>query len=168
LDFSRILLIPSARPPHKPEAADLAPPEDRLAMCQIVAAENPLFHVSDIEIQRTLPSYTIDTARELKQQGMKRVSWLIGADMLNFLPQWHEPLKLLSEVNFIVIARPGLVFEWSTLPEPFQMLREHVVEAPLVDVSATKIRERVKRRQSIDQMVPAQVADYIGAHGLYR
>jgi nicotinate-nucleotide adenylyltransferase len=99
---------------------------------------------------------------------MKPVNWLIGADMLNFLPMWHEAGKLLEEVNFVVIARPGFRFEWGLLPKEFQMLREHVVEAPLVDVSATKIRRRVQAGESIAGLVPAGVEAYIDRHQLYR
>jgi nicotinate-nucleotide adenylyltransferase len=168
LDFKTVLLIPSARPPHKAETADLAAAEDRLAMCSIVAAEDRLFQVSDIEIRRSGPSYTLETARELRHTGMKKVSWLIGADMLNFLPQWHEPLKLLKEVNFVVMARPGFDFEWSKLPKPFQALRDHVVEAPLIDVSATEIRRRARAGEPIDELVPTGVARYIEEHRLYR
>ena len=167
-NFDRVLLIPSGLPPHKPAAADLAAAEHRLALCRIVAAEEPLFQVSDLEIHRGGPSYTLDTVRELRRRGLENVSWLIGADMLNFLPLWHEPGKLLQEVNFIVIARPGFAFEWSALPPEFQVLREHVIEAPLIDISATEIRRRVRTGESIDKLVPAEVARYIEAHRLYR
>ena len=167
LGFSQVLLIPSARPPHKPVAADLAAAEDRLAMCRIVAAEDPLFQSSDLEIRRHGPSYTINTAHELRQMGFDRVNWLIGADMLNYLPKWHEPLRLLEEVNFVIIARPGFAFDWPSLPEPFRALRQHLVEAPLVDVSATEIRRRVCARETIGAMVPLSVARYIEEHRLY-
>jgi nicotinate-nucleotide adenylyltransferase len=168
LDFDRVLLIPSGLPPHKPAAADLAPSEDRLALCRIVASAEPLFQVSDLEMRRDGPSYTLDTVRELRRQGLKNVSWLIGADMLNFLPQWHEPGKLLQEVDFVVIARPGFTFEWSALPREFQVLREHVVEAPLLDISATEIRRKVRDGEPIAGLVPEQVEQYIREHKLYR
>jgi nicotinate-nucleotide adenylyltransferase len=76
-------------------------------------------------------------------------------------------LALLKELCFIVIARPGWVFDWSGLPEAFQALRSHVVSAPLVDISASKIRRRVRAGLSIDSMVPASVARYIHEHRLY-
>jgi nicotinate-nucleotide adenylyltransferase len=136
-------------------------------MCQLVAAVDPLFSVTDVEIRRTGPSFTVDTARELRRQGMDPVNWLIGADMLNSLPRWHEPLALLQEVNFVVIARPGVDFDWSSLPQPFQALRSHLVEAPLVEISATEVRRRVRALESIDALVPAAVAAYIQTHRLY-
>jgi nicotinate-nucleotide adenylyltransferase len=88
--------------------------------------------------------------------------------MLNFLPQWHDPYALLAEVNFVVMARPGFDFDWQQLPEPFRKLEANVVEAPLVDISATEIRQRVARGEPIDGLTPPVVVEYIQAHGLYR
>ena len=167
--FDRVLLIPTAQPPHKPASADLAAAPDRLAMGQLAAQEFPnLFSVSDIEIKRAGPSYTLDTARELRLAGMKTVNWLIGADMVNILPKWHQAQKLLEEVNFIVMARPGWTFEWAQLPEAFQILKEQIVQAPLMDISATQIRTRIKNGEPIDGLVPAPVVRYIHERGLYR
>jgi nicotinate-nucleotide adenylyltransferase len=168
LNLRKVLLIPSGCPPHKPEAAELADAIDRLGMCRIVAHEDPLFRVTDLEIRRPGPSYTLDTVQQLRDSGLKDIHWLIGADMLNFLPKWHRPLELLAEVNFVVIARPGFTFDWDALPAEFQVLRDHVVEAPLIDVSATEIRRRVREGEPIDAMVPASVARYIEAHRLYK
>ena len=167
--YTRVLLIPSARPPHKPASADLAAPAHRLAMCKLAAAEKPdTFKVSDIEIHRSGPSYTIDTVRKLRSSGEKTVNWLIGADMLRILPSWHEAQNLLREVNFVIMARPGWEFDWDLLPPEFQQLRSHVVEAPLMDISATTIRQRVRGGESIAGMTPPAVARYINENGLYR
>src|SRR5678815_1912728 len=73
--FDRVVLVPSALPPHKLRADQLAPPEHRLAMCRLAAEGDRLFEVSDLELTRTGPSYTIDTARELKRQGWDAVAW---------------------------------------------------------------------------------------------
>src|SRR5689334_3319064 len=75
--YDRVVLIPSSQPPHKLDTADLAPSVDRLRMCELAAAEDSLFEVSDIEIKRSGTSYTIDTARELRRNGWKDVNWLI-------------------------------------------------------------------------------------------
>lgn len=168
LGFESVVLIPSAQPPHKPGAADLAPTEHRLAMCQLAALGCDGFVVDNLETQRTGPSYTIETARELKRCGWDRVSWLIGADMLRSLPTWHEPAALLREVDFVVVARPGWSFDWETLPEPYRTLRDRVVEAPLIDVSATEIRRRVRDGLPIDFLTPEPVVRYIREKGLYR
>ena len=165
--FERVVLIPSALPPHKLHAAGLAEPHHRLEMCRLATAGEVLFEVSDVELRRRGPSYTVETARELRRQGWPAVAWLIGADMVPILPTWHQPYDLLREVELIVMARPGRTFDWATLPEPFRRLEGNVVEAPLVDISATTIRRRVAAGHSIRYLTPDAVCDYIRRHGLY-
>ena len=176
--YERVLLIPNAQPPHKLDVSDIAPAADRLAMCELAAgfanSAGPAkpqaveFSVSDIETRRGGASYTLDTARELKARGIDSVNWLIGADMLMYLPNWHEAQKLLDEVHFVVMARPGWAMDWEQLPTPFRKLRENVVEAPLIDITATEIRRRASRGEPIDHLTPPPVARYIESHQLYR
>lgn len=166
--LARVVLIPTALPPHKLQATGMAPAHHRLEMCRLATAGDPLFEVSDLEVSRAGPSYTIDTARELLRQGWNQVAWLIGADMVPLLPKWHEPLDLLREVELVIVARPGWLFDWGALPQPFQGLKDQVVEAPLIDISATAIRHRVAAGQSIRYLMPDAVRDYIDTHGLYR
>lgn len=128
----------------------------------------PLFEVSPLEVTRNGPSYTLTTAQVLKQQGFSDVHWLIGADMAQYLPHWHQPDALLKEVQFIVMARPGWTMDWSALPEPFRVLRDRVVDAPQIDLSATQIRRRVAEGRSIDFMTPPAVVEYIREHKLYQ
>jgi len=167
--FDRVVLIPSAQPPHKPATADLAAAEHRLAMCRLAAAVQPqLFEVDDLELSRPGHSYTIDTVRLLKQRGWPAVHWLLGADMLRQLPTWYQPEALLREVDFVVIARPGWSFDWSTLPPAYRALEKNVHAAPAIDISATDIRRRVAAGLSIESLTPAPVIDYIKTHGLYQ
>jgi len=137
-------------------------------MCRLAIEGHAGFEVSEIEVMRTGPSYTIDTARQLRGAGWKSVSWLIGADMVGTLPSWHEPDALLEEVDFVVVARPGWAFDWEMLPVPFRKVREHVVEAPLIDISATDIRRRVRENLPIDFLTPDPVVKHIHKTGLYR
>jgi nicotinate-nucleotide adenylyltransferase len=166
--FDQVVLIPSALPPHKLQETELAPPQHRLQMCRLAVAGDPLFDVSDLELTRSGPSYTIDTARELRRQGWDRVAWLIGADMVPILPKWHQPDDVLREVKLMVMARPGWSIDWSGLPQPYQRLAGQVVETPLIDISATMIRRRVKAARSIRYLTPHSVVDYIAAHNVYR
>jgi nicotinate-nucleotide adenylyltransferase len=170
----RLRLIPNAQPPHKPLATDIAPAHHRLAMCELAAqwvnASTPtaIFEVDDIETRRGGSSFTIDTAAQLKREGIDPIHWLIGADMLLYLPKWHRAMELLREVNFVIMARPGFAIDWNTLPEEFRRLRANVVEAPLVEISATDIRHRVRRGEPIDHLTPPPVARYIDQQQLYR
>lgn len=166
--FDRVVLIPSALPPHKLQATELAGAEDRLRMCQLAIAGDSAFEVNDVEVRREGPSYTIDTARELRRQGWDEVAWLIGADMVPILPKWHQPMDLLREVELVVMARPGWTLDWDALPEAFRPLQGQVVEAPLIDISATTLRRRVKDGRSIRYLTPDAVCDYVTSRGLYR
>ena len=168
IEADRTVLVPSAQPPHKPNATDLAAAEHRVRMGHLAVDGCDGFSVNDLETKRTGPSYTIDTVRELAREGVPRVSWLIGADMLRNLPSWREPEALLEEVQFVVMARPGWAFDWDTLPAPFRKLRDNVVEAPLIDISATQIRRRVKAGLPINFLTPEPVVRYIRDTGLYR
>ena len=169
--YGQVILIPSGQPPHKQGADarnELAAPADRLAMCRLAIEGSPLFALSDIETRHPGPSYTIDTAQRLRQQGLDDVHWLIGADMLLYLPKWHRPLDLLREVHFVVMARPGWTIDWNALPVEFRHLRDRVVEIPQIDISSTEVRRRVRAREAIDNLVPAPVARYIAERGLYQ
>jgi nicotinate-nucleotide adenylyltransferase len=165
--FAGVVLIPSAMPPHKQQTAEMAAATDRLEMCRRVAEDDPLFEVDDIELRRAGPSFTLETARELKRRGWPEVHWLIGADMLQFLPNWHEPMQLLREVGLWVVKRPGFDVDWSSMPSEFGALRSQVVTGPLVQMSASEIRDRVRRGLSIRYMVPPVVERYIAEHDLY-
>src|SRR5437016_1171570 len=112
--FDQILLIPTGQPPHKTGSDDLASGAHRLQMCRLAldSGSSELLHpghvtfdVSDVELTQTGPSYTIETVRAFKKRGWSQVVWLIGADMLNYLPKWHEHASLLYEAEFLIIAR---------------------------------------------------------------
>lgn len=164
----RVVLIPSAISPHKLGHADMAAAPDRLAMCRLAISGNDLFELDDLEIRRGAPSYTIDTIRELRRErGWNEVNWLIGADQVAALPRWREPAALLRELNFVVMARPGWSFDWNTLPLELRYLHTHVIEAPLVNVSATDIRSRIRAGAPIDHLTPPAVAAYIRERRLY-
>ena len=114
------------------------------------------------------PSYTIETARRLKREGWGEINWLIGADMVQILPKWHQAERLLEEVNFYLLARPGWSFNWEQLPAAYQHLQQRIVTAPQIEISATEIRRRVREGRSIDYLTPPAVVDYICEHGLYK
>jgi nicotinate-nucleotide adenylyltransferase len=166
--FERIVLIPAMQPPHKAGDTGIASPEHRLAMCQLAVADDPVFEVSDIELRRPGPSFTIDTVRQLKSSGWGNLHWLIGADMLRNLPSWHRAPELLAEVQFLLMARPGWSFDWSTMPEPYRGLEKNVVRSPLIDISSTSIRARVAGDRSIAYLTPPTVVEYIEKHKLFR
>jgi nicotinate-nucleotide adenylyltransferase len=166
--YDRIELIPSSQPPHKPHDPTLAPPDDRLKMCQLATYQSSLLAINDVEFRLPTPSYTIDTIRELKRQRSENIHWLIGADMLLYLPKWHRAVDLMAEVEFIIMARPGWSLDWYQLPSEFRRLQKNVVVAPMIDISSTQIRDRVSKGLSVEYLTPEPVCRYIHERGLYR
>jgi nicotinate-nucleotide adenylyltransferase len=165
--FDRVVLVPSGQPPHKAGDTSIADAEHRLAMCRIAVSGDPLFAVDDLELRRAGPSYTLETARQLRANGEQEISWLIGADMALSLPHWHKPLELLSQVNFILMARPGWSLDWDKLPPEYRHLAKNVVQAPQLDISSTHLRNRLGAGLSIQYLTPPGVVDYIRQNQLY-
>jgi nicotinate-nucleotide adenylyltransferase len=175
--LDRVVLIPSARPPHKRlDGADLAPAEDRLAMARLAAQGEPGLEVSDLELRRSGPSFTIDTIAAFERDRPDaELFFIIGADSLGELESWRDAGKLLDRVRFVVVNRPGHdverglgAVEHALGAARAQGLRERTVTMEPVSVSATQIRDKVRRGEPIDGLVPDRVRDYIAAHGLYR
>jgi nicotinate-nucleotide adenylyltransferase len=168
LGAKTVVVIPTGLPGHKAGDEQIAGARDRLEMCRLAIADSKGFELDDREIRRGGASYTIDTARELKREGWNEVHWIIGADAVSGLTKWHEAEKLLDEVRFIVMGRPGWKFELDSLPKGLQRLRAVAVEVPQVEISATEIRRRVKAGLGIEYLCPEEVSGYIRDRGLYR
>ncbi len=165
--FNRVLLIPAGQSPLKTRQTDLAAPEHRLAMLQLAIQGSALFQIDHLELRRSGPSYTIETARELRRRGLPKVAWLIGADQVADLPKWHEPEALLNEVDFVLMARPGFSFDFTKLPPQYRGLEKKVVTVPQIDISSTDIRNRIRAGKPITYLTPPSVVDYIQKNRLY-
>lgn len=166
LKLARLLFLISARPPHK-KTATMAPWEDRLQMVRLALQGDPRFGISDLEIQREGPSYTVETMEKLQNQyGHRyRVLFVIGADSILEIFNWREPQRLLETSSLVVVPRPG--FDLAQL-DPRVAEKVTLIHAPLIEISSTEIRRRVRQGRSIRYLLPQRVADYIHANGLYR
>ena len=159
--FDRVVLVPNNRSPLKLAGTVFSDGPDRLAICRLAVAGDPLFEVDDRELRRPAPSYTIDTVLELLKVQSGPVHWLIGSDSIPNLSRWHRWQELLSLASLVVMGRPGASGDWSGLPAEIAALRSSVVTAPLIDISATNIRARVAAGRSIRNLVPDAVEQYI-------
>lgn len=174
LRLDRIYLLPSSRPPHKKSTA-LAGAAHRAAMVELAVGGEPLFALSDFDLTRDGPSYTIDTIGHFREQlGSKaELFWLIGGDWLGDLPTWHRAKELVDACTIVTAVRPGwsgfgrvtLVEKWGEARAA--KLEAGILETPLIDISSTDIRRRVQVGLSIRYFVPEPVAQYIEAQGLY-
>jgi len=174
LHLSKVVLIPALQPPHKTNRT-ISEPQHRLAMARLAVEGDPLFEVSDIELHRPGPSYTIDTVMAFRQALGPAVDlfWIIGADSLPELPTWRRIAELVQLAKIVTAARPG----WTpppreTLaatggPAAAQMLLNHCCPTPRIDISSSDIRDRVRSGRSIRYLVPSEVASYIQSQRLY-
>ena len=107
LALDRVLLVPSAQPPHKAGGDALAPGAMRLAWVEAACAGNPRLSACDVEIARGGASYTVDTLRALAEEHAGRPVFIIGSDAFAELGTWREPKQLFALADFAVMARPG-------------------------------------------------------------
>ncbi|MEL7237333.1 MAG: nicotinate (nicotinamide) nucleotide adenylyltransferase [Planctomycetota bacterium] len=172
LGFEKVLLIPAATSPFKTMAGKSLKDTDRLALCMASVADDPMFAVDPLEMQRAGPSYTLETAKLLREQppfADGPVPWLIGADLLPSLHRWHEADALLSGdlVQFIVMARGGYELNWDDLPEEVRHLRGFTVEIPRIEISSTELRRRLAEGRSVRYLMPSSAQRFIERHQLY-
>ena len=140
----------------------MSAPQYRLAMTRLAVDGIDYFDVDDREVRRDGPTYTIDTLDELG--GDDEITLVLGADAALGLPTWHRAGEVLDRVRLAVLARPGVEEEAvkDAVPVPF-----HWLDAPLMDVSATDIRQRARDGKSLRFLVRDAVWSYITEHRLY-
>lgn len=156
--LDEIWFIPTNEPPHKQQAVAL--PNERLAMLEELVKEEPTWKVKDIELKRAGKSYTVDTIASLSEMyPVHEFHFIIGADMVQYLPKWERIDELRKRVTFIRVHRPGY-----TNDSPFPIKE---VPVPAIDLSSTMIRERLRENQSADDALPKGVHTYIKEHQLY-
>jgi len=165
LQLDSVLFIPSFISPHKQEGEERTA-EHRLAMTRLAAAENPRFAVSDIEVRRPGPSYTIETVRSLRHERPEdRFFLIIGMDNYITFHLWREANELVRAVSLVVMNRPSYP---KRMNEVIGTDRVMFTDVPDIDISSSDIRCRVREGRSIRHLVPASVETYIVEHGLYR
>jgi nicotinate-nucleotide adenylyltransferase len=193
LELSQILFIPTGDPPHK-RGGSLASPTARLEMVRLAITGTPFFEVSTIELDRAGKSYSIDTVREVQQQygPSWKLFFIIGLDAFLEFPTWRTPGELLKLCHFVVVPRPGQSFQTLAKMTLFSDLNVQVLaqlDAGVLDqldiaipdssgitclplppcsISASEIRERVRNRLPLANMLPPSVESYILQHILYQ
>lgn len=171
-NLNKIIFIPSGRPPHK-KADEISDVEHRYNMVLSAVHSNPTFEVSRIEIERTGYTYTVDTVKELKEiygEGTL-LYYLIGADVLYDLLTWKNCEEVFKLCQFIVALRPG--YKEKDFMEQIKYLsinylaKIHTRNVPLIEISSTLLRQKIKEGKSIRYLVPQAVEDYIIKNRLY-
>ena len=187
--LEKVDLVPSFSPPHRPSHRPAAH-WHRFAMVVLATTDRPRLLASDREIRRAGISYMLETLRSYREDDTPAVPLLIlGLDAFAELPSWREPEALVAEFDLLVASRPGVRKEevlqglpaWlrrriSPLPELSQPPagagrpcggRIALFDMPPYMVSATEVRERLARKETIKSLVPEAVASYIGKYDIY-
>jgi nicotinate-nucleotide adenylyltransferase len=162
--LDKILFIPSKHPVHK--APDgLASAEDRFNMIKLAVKDNSDFEASRIEIDREADSYFIITYKQLLHDYPEDNLYIIlGADAFLDVFKWKDYNELLKSARFILIRRPG----YNISPVKDSRIREIIIiDNPLIEISSSQIRENIRNKVSVRNLIPPEVERYISEKRLY-
>lgn len=164
--FDRILFIPSYLPPHK-ESVDVASAAHRLKMVELALASFDRFFPSSVEIDARGTSYSILTLNKIKEMfPQTEAFFLLGIDAFLEIETWKDYEDVLEQCSFVVMSRPGF-----RLSEAKDILTEkykiHLLFINTLDISSSEVRERIRKNQSIEGLVPENVENYIKEKRLY-
>ena len=170
LNLGRLLFVPAADPPHK-RGKDHTPVSARLEMLELALADQEGMCLSRLDVDRPGPHFSLDTIKLLRRDCPAASFWFVmGADSLRDLPDWHRPLELVTLCRLAVVPRPGVCvrpdMHEATLPG-LQRRVDLVDCAPLPHASHD-IVARLRAGGDVSDLVPSAVLDYIDARGLYR
>ena len=171
----KIIFIPAKRSPLKgflPKASD----DDRFNMIALAIAGEKTFEVSDYELNKPAPSYTLETVEKFRKDygGETSIHWLIGADGVDDLTYWHKIVELIDACHLTTMYRAGCEppdfakFEEIWGRRRVEKLRRNVVQTPLIDISSTEIRDKIAAGQDASNMLHRAVYGYIRENGLYQ
>jgi nicotinate-nucleotide adenylyltransferase len=171
LALERLLWVLTPDPPHK-QNMEITPLAHRLDMIQAAISGDPNFELSTVDIDRPGPHYAVDTLKILndKKPGMDWI-YIMGGDSLRDLPLWRAPVELVNMVTALgVMIRPGVKIDLARIELyiPGVSAKVKYINSPLLDISASDIRQRVEDGQAFRYLVPPGVYQIILDRGLYR
>jgi nicotinate-nucleotide adenylyltransferase len=160
-----VLFVPTFAPPHKSESKLTNYLHRYIMVCHAIQ-DNSYFEASDIERNLSVPSYTLNTIKALRElyPAMVKLSLLIGADMLGDMKNWHKPQEIIQLCDIIVTKRPGFKIDIESLKKNDKF---HYIDAPHIEISSSMIRQYASEGRSFLYMVPTQVEEYILLNNLY-
>ncbi len=171
LGLEKVIFMPAGQPRLRPSDAH-ASAEDRLRMVELATADNLFFEACSLEVDRAGTTYTVDTLEELQDTFRDGVSlfFIVGEDILEKFHLWKEPERILRLCTLAVVTRKGTASpETRSWASVFNGADDAVVrlDSPVIEVSGTDIRERIRRKEPLRYLVPGPVAHYIFEHSLY-
>ena len=161
LDLDKILFLPTAEPPHSSIEKTTISSEKRVQMLDLSTMDNSDFEIELYEVENGGKNYTYDTMKALTDlYPAVDFYFIIGGDMIMDLPTWHRIDELIHLVQFVGVNRRGI-----------EMLTDYpiiIVDTPLIDISSSTIRQKVKNGHSIKYLVSEDVRNYIESERLYQ
>jgi nicotinate-nucleotide adenylyltransferase len=171
LGLAKVLFMPCGQPWLKLEHP-ITPAVHRVEMVRLAIGTAPQFKLSEVEVKRSGPSYSVDTMVEFQKQlgAGTELFFIVGCDALVHLARWKEPQRLIQLCKLVAVPRlnfnsPDLKALERSVPGVSERLI--YVAAPIIDISSSRIRERVRKGLSIRYLVPGKVEEYIARQKLY-
>jgi nicotinate-nucleotide adenylyltransferase len=159
LDLDEVWFMPNQEPPHKHKSEFITNAE-RLEMLKLAIEGNQQFRVTTIELERQGPSFTVETMKIIRETYKDdQFYFIIGADMIEYLPKWHKINELVELVQFVGVERPEYSHDTS-----FPVI---YVDVPAMEVSSSIIRERLKKGKTVRYLLPDSVIHFIEENHLY-
>jgi nicotinate-nucleotide adenylyltransferase len=166
MSLDEVWFMPSNVPPHK-DQQPFADPLHRLEMVRLAIADHPKFKLCELEFEIGGISYSVNTATILKQRyPQHQFHWIIGADMVQYLPKWYRIQDMVELATFIGLDRPGYVHSNQELPD-WLSNSITMIKMVQVDISSTDVRNRLARGHSVRYMLTEPVRSYIQENQLY-
>ena len=177
MELDRLLIIPTAKPPHKAEVAG-ATAEDRLNMIRLAFSECEEYRtgkieVSDFEIAKGDKSYTVHTLEHFAREG-QRLFLLMGTDMFLTLDRWYRAEDIFALADIVLFRREDEAENLALIEEKAGEYREkfaasvHFISGRPIEVSSTELREKISRGEDTSELIPAAALRYISENGLYK
>jgi nicotinate-nucleotide adenylyltransferase len=172
LELAEVVFVPAGNPYFK-DGTRVSSPDHRVSMLKLAISGKLYFKLSLIEIERTGPSYTVDTISALRKTLSKNdeLYFILGWDTLAAVHLWYKPRRLMALCRFVAAPRPGYPRpDTRELDKdlPGISRRTVVMDSPLIDISSTQVRAKASEGLPIEELVPTEVAKYIKTHRLYQ
>ena len=159
LHLDEIRFMPNYVPPHKEKSGEVSP-NDRLAMLERALGNHPSFSIERLEIERKGTSYTYDSMKLLIEKEPEALFYfIIGADMIEYLPKWYRIDELHELVHFVGVNRPGYNIE-----SDYPII---MVDVPQMFISSSTIRRKLRTGRTVRYLIPDSVVNYIKGNDLY-
>jgi nicotinate-nucleotide adenylyltransferase len=182
LGLETVLMMVSGVPPHRPAPSTTT--HDRLEMLRLAVQGNPLLEVSDLELRREGPSFTLDTVRKIRGDAAGAIPYLaLGVDAYLEIGTWHKPGNVLAEAHITVLTRPGFDVDLLSPIHP-EFSREYSTQGNVlvhrsgatlrkirvtsIDISSSVIRALAQKGRSFRYLVSEKVFEYIQRNSVYR